>query len=208
MSRPSFLHAGVVGHVKAAGAHGFAALRHVAFAVWAVVGHAVALVVAIIVVFEEWGWQPLSRLVGRLARVRPIAAIEGTIRALPPYGALCVFVLPSILIFPLKLVALYLVAAGHTASAAALFIGAKIVGTALLARLFQLTEPSLMRIAWFKHAYDVIMPLKHALTGWVRASRVWKVGRFIKERAKDYMRPMMQAIRARLSALRARLFRT
>lgn len=206
MPRPSFLHAGALGHMRAAAAHSVAALRHVALALWAVVGHAVAFAVAIVVVFEEWGWHPLARLLGRIAKLRPIAALENVVRHLPPYGALCVFALPSILILPLKLTALYLIAQGHTVSAATLFIGAKIAGTALLARLFMLTEPALMRIAWFKRAYDVVMPLKHALTEWVRSSAVWKTGRMLKKRAKDVLRPYGQAIRARIAAIRARLF--
>jgi hypothetical protein len=206
MPRPTFLHAGAFGHVRAAAAHAAAALRHLALALWAVVGHAIALAVAVVVVFEEWGWHPLARLLGRLAKLRPVAALEETVRRLPPYGALAVFALPSILILPLKLTALYLIGQGHTVSAASLFIGAKIAGTALLARLFMLTEPALMQILWFRRAYDVVMPLKHALTDWVRSSTVWKTGRVFKQRAKDALRPYANAMRARISVLRARLF--
>lgn len=205
MPRPSFLHAGVLGHLRAAGAHGYAALRHLVLALLGVAGHFAALAVGIVVVFEEWGWQPLANLLGRIARLKPIAALEAWIRRLPPYGALCVFALPSILILPLKLVALYLIAEGHTMSAAALFVGAKIAGTALLARLFMLTEPALMQLAWFKRAYDTLMPLKHALTDWVRSSYTWKIGRLIKARVKAAVRPLFDAVRLRIAAVRLRL---
>lgn len=147
----------------------------------------------------------MAALLGRVARLKPIAALEGLVRQLPPYAALAVFALPSILILPLKLVALVLVAGGHTVSAAALFIGAKIVGTALLARLFMLTEPALMRIPWFKRGYDTLMPMKEALLAWVRDSAVWKLGRIVKARVKRAIAPFVAMVRARIGALRARL---
>ena len=205
MTRPPFLHRGALGHLQAAGAHALATLRHLALAVRVVLGHVLAAVVAVIVVFEEWGWRPLAAWLGRIARFKPIAALEGVVRQLPPYGALAVFALPSVLILPLKLVALVLIAGGHTVSAAALFIGAKIVGTALLARLFILTEPALMRIPWFKRGFDKLMPMKHALTDWVRDSAAWKMGRVAKMQAKHALAPYVSTIRQRIGALRLRL---
>ena len=68
--------------------------------------------------------------------------------------------------------------------AALLFAGAKVVATALVARIFMLTQPALMQIGWFAWAYDTIMPWKEALVERVRASWVWRVSRLWKERAK------------------------
>ena len=53
------------------------------------------MLLALIIVFEEWGWQPLADLLGRLARWRPWAAVETAIARLPPYAALIVFALPT-----------------------------------------------------------------------------------------------------------------
>jgi hypothetical protein len=58
------------------------------------------------------------------------------------------------------------------------------VATALIARLFVLTQPALMQIGWFAWSYDTAMPWKEALTARVRASWAWRVGRVAKERAK------------------------
>src|SRR5262245_19249791 len=63
---------------------------------------AVEVLVALIILFEEWGWRPLADLVGRLARWRPWAVVEAAITRLPPYVALIVFVLPTTLLLPLK----------------------------------------------------------------------------------------------------------
>lgn len=107
---------------------------------------------ALIVLFEEWGWKPLSEFLAYLARFAPIAALERWIAGLPPLGALVVFALPTTLLLPLKFVAVWLLASGKYWTATALFAGAKVASTALIARIFTLTKPTLMRIAWFARA--------------------------------------------------------
>jgi hypothetical protein len=160
---------------------------------------------ALVIVFEEWGWRPLAAALAQFARLKPIAWLEALIQRLPPYGALVVFGAPSLLLLPLKLVALYLIASGREVAAAALFIAAKVVGTAIVARLFQLTEPQLQRIPWFAWAYGYLMPWKHALTDWVRESWAWRYGRVVKERVRRLTRPLAQAIRAEAVLLLSRL---
>lgn len=201
MTRPAFIKTGVRAELRRAAQFGALAVVHLARAVWAVLGNTFAGLIALVVVFEEWGWRPLANLLGRLARYSPIAWIEGQIQRLPPYAALVLFALPSAALFPLKLLALYLIAQGKTVMATALFVGAKVVGTAIIARLFMLTEHALLQIGWFKRAYDVLMPYKHALTDWVHDSWAWQYGRIVKRRVKDAVRPMIMAVRAWLSAL-------
>lgn len=174
-------------------------LVHLGRAFVALLGHGLAAIVALVVVFEEWGWRPLANLLGQLARLKPIAWLEDRIRLLPPYGALAIFALPSASLFPLKLLALYLIAQGKTVLATALFVGAKVVGTALIARLYMLTEHALMRIGWFKRAYDFLMPYKYALVDWVHDSFVWRYGRVVKARIKAAVKPLFLAIRARIA---------
>ena len=160
---------------------------------------------ALIIVFEEWGWRPLAAALAQLARLKPIAWLEAHIQRLPPYGALVVFAAPSILILPLKLVALYFITSGREIAATLLFIGAKVVGTAIVARLFQLTEAQLLQIPWFAWAYGIVMPWKHALTDWIRESWAWRYGRVVKERVRRFARPFLQAIRAEAALLVARV---
>jgi hypothetical protein len=139
---------------------------------------------ALLIVFEEWGWRPLADLVARLARWRPWARIEYGIARLPPYAALFVFALPTALLLPLKFLALFLVAKGQVVLAGLLFIAAKVVATALVARFYLLTQPALMQVGWFAAAHDWFMPWKTALTDRVHASWGWRVGRLWKERAR------------------------
>lgn len=178
---------------------------------WRVVGPVLKVVLeillALIVVFEEWGWRPLAELLGRLARWRPWAILESYIVRLPPYAALVVFVLPTTLLLPLKLLAVFLVARGQLVLAGLLFAFAKVAATALVARLFMLTQPALMQIGWFARGYDTLIPWKEALVSRVRASWAWRMGRLWKERTRRLVssewrrwRPVVMELRASAAA--------
>jgi hypothetical protein len=170
------------------------------------------VLLALVIVFEQWGWRPLADLLGRLARWRPWAAIESVIIRLPPYAALVVFVLPSALLLPLKLLAVFLVARGQIFLAGLLFAAAKVVATALVARLFMLTQPALMQIGWFAWTYNTVIPWKDALVDRVHASWPWRTGRIVKERVRRLlstqwrrMQPTLAEIRTALQAVVERL---
>ena len=157
------------------------------------------VVLALIIIFEEWGWKPLAALLASLARLKPIAALEAGVARLSPYPALAVFALPPVLLFPLKLLALWLIANGQFATAAAVFVGAKIVGTAFVARIFQLTQPALMQLGWFARAYGIVMPWKHALIERVKVSAVWQAARGLKLKIKALAAPLVARLRAALT---------
>lgn len=188
-----------------AGVVAYAALRLVRFS-RALIRGALSFVLALVIAFEEWGWRPLAAMAARLARFRSIAALEAFVQALPPYPSLLVFVLPSVLLFPLKLVALWLIATGHVILAGLVFTGAKVVGTALLARIFQLTQPKLMQLAWFAALYGRVVPWKDALVARAKATPVWQAARAMKARVKARAEPIWQALKPRVTALAARLF--
>ena len=152
-------------------------------------------VLAVIIVFEEWGWRPLAAFLARLARFAPIARLETTVMRLPPYPALAVFTVPVVLVLPLKLIALAWIAGGHVLWATLLFVFAKIAGTAVVARIFHLTQPALMQLGWFARSYDTIMPWKHELVERIRASRTWRIGRVIKFRGKHAAHAAWQRLR-------------
>lgn len=156
--------------------------------------------VALILLFEEWGWRPLSALVARLARFRLWALTELWIAGLPPYGALLTLAVPSVILIPAKLLGVFLLATGHFVTAAVIIVAAKLASTALIARIFLLTKPALMQIPWFAYAYGVFVPWQEALFARIRASRPWRYGRIIKWRAKHYVRSVWVSLRPLLEA--------
>jgi hypothetical protein len=137
---------------------------------------------AIVLLFEEWGWVPLAALLGRLARLPLWAWIERRISALPPWGAIAVFAAPAVALFPVKLLALFLIGKGQALMGVSVLVAAKLVGTALLARLFTLTQPALMKLAWFARWYPRWKAWKDGVLHLVRASPMWlAVGRWKRQ---------------------------
>lgn len=140
------------------------------------------LALALLILFEEWGWEPLRRAFALLARLPLVRRCEGWLSRLPPRWALVVLLLPSLLILPVKLGALWLVAQGQVALGVGLVVAAKLAGTALLAWLFQLIQPALLQLPWFARLYARWTAWKAGLLAWVRASAVWRMARAIKLR--------------------------
>ena len=161
---------------------------------------ALNVLAALLVLFAEWGWRPLAALLGQLSRLRVVARLEAWVGGLPPYGALAAFLLPSLFLVPLKLVAVYLLAHGQKGSAVALLVFAKVAGTAIVARLFLLTESKLMRIGWFARAYNRLMPWKEALFARIRASWAWRYGRMLKSKVRQTARRAWTRWRPTLAA--------
>lgn len=127
--------------------------------------------------FEEWGWEPLAAIVGRLARLPVWARLEERLRRLPPWGALLAFLVPVVLLLPVKVLALFLFSRGHAATGVTVLVLAKLAGTAVVARIFQLVEGPLMRIPWFARWYPRWKAWKDRGLDLVRHSRAWRVVR-------------------------------
>ena len=108
------------------------------------------------------------------------AQVERRIAALPPYAALAVFAAPALLLLPVKVFALWLIGRGEPVLGLLVILAAKVLGTAIVARLFVLTQPALMRLAWFEALYTRWVQWKDALLVRVRASWPWRAGRVLK----------------------------
>lgn len=140
---------------------------------------------ALLILFEEWGWEPLQRALAWVGRLPGLRWVEARIRQLPPYGALAIFLLPTLLLLPVKLLALWLIGQGKVLAGTLVIITAKLVGTAIVARLFGLTKDTLMQLAWFARLYTRWTVWKEALLTQVRTSLPWRLGRVLKHRIRQ-----------------------
>ena len=120
---------------------------------WAALKTSGRWVVALVILFEEWGWTPLARALGRVARWPVVGRLERRVAGLGPRIALVVLFVPAVALLPVKIGALWLLGLGRVALGLTVLVVAKILGTAIVARLFQLTQPQLMRLGWFARGY-------------------------------------------------------
>ena len=153
----------------------------------------VRVVLALLILFEEWGWEPLRRVFALIARLPVIRQVEAMLKRLPPRWAFVVLVLPSLLILPVKVLALWLISMGRVTLGLGVIVAAKLVGTALLAWLFQLIQPALMQLPWFARLYARWTAWKAELLAWARASAVWRTARAIKLRLMRRLRAWRSA---------------
>lgn len=154
------------------------------------------LLMALLILFEEWGWVPLQRAMAWLAQWPPLKWLEDRIRALPPKPALAVLVLPFLLAIPVKLLAVWLMASGRALLGLLLILTVKFGGTALLARLFQLTQPTLMALPWFARLYGRWTAWKQGVLDWLHATLLWRQARAIKRQLRQRFRRWRQQWRA------------
>ena len=139
---------------------------------------------ALVLLFLEWGWEPLATALSGLIHYFGFKRLSAWVASLPPYGSLAMFAAPAVCLIPIKLFAVYLFASGHPISGVLLIIGAKLVGTAVVARIYILTQPQLMRIGWFKTFHDRFMAWKDQMYSQIRASDAWRQGRIVRVEVK------------------------
>lgn len=162
---------------------------------------------AIFVLLEDWLWDDLLRLMAALGRLPVLRQIETLIIGLPPYLALTVFAVPSLLLFPVKLAALWLLAHGQQMLGLLLVIGAKVLGTALVARIYSLTHPKLLSIGWFAWLHQRFTAFKAKVYAYLKATHWYqtahtqylqiktRVKAFLKNRGKAFWRRRWEAAR-------------
>ena len=129
---------------------------------------------AILLLFEEWLWNASKRVLARLPLIPFIARLESWIGNFSPYAALAIFILPSLLLLPVKILALLSITHGHPTLGLAIIITAKVLGTALVARLYTLTQKALLTLPWFVRCRDAVLRFKDRMIAQLRATQAWQ----------------------------------
>ena len=139
---------------------------------------------ALLLLIEEWFWDAGLRLGRLLVGWPPLEALEKRIGALRPYPALCLFVLPALLLFPVKLLALVAIASGHVFSGVCVIVVAKLGGAAALARIYLLTRPALLTLAWFARWHQAFIVLKERWIGRLRDTTAYRYTQMVMARLR------------------------
>jgi hypothetical protein len=161
---------------------------------------------ALIFLFEAWLWDHLAPIVAWVVAHVPLRALKARIAAwidrLPPAATLAVFVVPVLLLLPLKFLGLWMLARGQWLGAVAVLALAKLVSVGVTAFIFDLTRDKLLQLAWFRRLYDRVIWLlakAHALTDPVkRRVKLW-LRMFSPGRASRTLR-LLGRIRRRMQA--------
>lgn len=152
---------------------------------------------AVVLLVEEWCWDTGMHLTRALARWPALGALEARVRILPPYAALCAFVLPGLLLFPVKLLALLAIAHGHALSGIATIVVAKVGGAAVVARIYVLTLPTLLAVGWFARCHGWFMGAKTRCLDYWRTSHACHLASRAARGLRLGYRRLLRRLRAR-----------
>ena len=164
------------------------------------------ILLALVFLFEAWLWEHLRPIVGWVVdRIRwdtLKTRVAQWIEHLPPAATFLVFLVPVILLLPLKLVGLWMLAHGSWLGALGVLAFAKMLSVGVTAFIFDVTQPKLMQMAWFRWLYDrvvaglrwaheLIDPIKRRLKSFFRMWGPRRAGRTLRLLAR--IRRRMQA---------------
>ena len=166
------------------------------------------IVLALLFLLEAWLWDHLEPVVARVVALIPWGRFKlrlaRAIEMLPPWATLFVFVVPFILMLPLKFLEVYFLATRNWLGAIGVILFVKLVGLGITAFIFDVTRDKLLQMAWFRRVYDWFLWARdwsHAITEPVR-ERVRQLTWLLRpQRAGRFLRRLM---RLRRKAYRGR----
>src|SRR4051812_40784040 len=119
------------------------------------------VLLALIFVIEAWLWEHLRPLVAAVVNViawdRLKARLAGLVEWLPPWAVLIVFVIPFIVLLPLKFLEVYFLVQRQWLGAIVVLVLAKLLGLGVTAFIFDVTRPKLLQMAWFRWVYGLAL---------------------------------------------------
>jgi TRAP transporter TAXI family solute receptor len=117
----------------------------------------VAVLAALYFLIDALFLPPLRLLARWLGGFRLVARLDAWIRTLGPYQTLALFLVPLIILEPVKPVAAYLAAKGHFARSLTVLVVGEILKITIVERLFHIGRDKLMTIPAFAWAYNYVM---------------------------------------------------
>ncbi len=128
---------------------------------------------AVLFLFEEWLWVVFLRLFAWLGRLGLLRWLDARLVRLAPMAALTILCIPIVLLFPVKIVGLWMIASGKFFSGCAVMLAAKVASTAVIARIFLTTREQLLRMPWFARLYNVTCALRLRVHQWLAEQPAW-----------------------------------
>ncbi len=145
------------------------------------------ILAAAIMFFEEWLWHRVTRGMAVVGRWPVFRQLEAWLQTLPPYGALAILILPGAMLLPIKWAALVLMAQGRIFAGLSVIVVAKVLGTAVVARMFSICREALFQISWVKSLCDGVLRLKDWLYAKIKSMPGWQLAARMKLRLRAWM---------------------
>ena len=127
--------------------------------------------------------------------------LDAKLVRLPPVAALVILCTPMLLLFPFKIAGLWMIASGRFFSGCLLMLAAKVMSTAIIARIFLTCRPQLMRMAWVARLHAWTCALRERIHAWIEEQPAWHQARRFVRRIRNQLRVWTRGGSGRDSAL-------
>ena len=119
------------------------------------------ILLALVFLFEAWLWEHLRPLVAAVVNLVAWDKLKsrlGTIvEKLPPWAVLFVFIVPFVVLLPLKFLEVYFIMHRQWIATMLVLVLAKLLGLGVTAFIFDVTKPKLLQMAWFRWLYELML---------------------------------------------------
>jgi hypothetical protein len=143
----------------------------------------VVVIAALYFVIDGLVLAALRPLLRRILHLKLFRSIERWIESLGPYSTLAVFLIPLILLEPVKPLSAYLIVSGHVVSGVLALVLAEVLKILIVERVFHIGQPKLMNIKAFAWTYYLVV----GWLTWLQALPPWQA---VRRRFRDLARWM------------------
>ncbi|HEX7790736.1 MAG TPA: hypothetical protein VF467_09470 [Afipia sp.] len=122
------------------------------------------VLLALVFLLEAWLWDRVEPVIARIVALIPLPRLKAwladRVEHLSPGLTLVVFAVPLVVLFPLNLVAAWLLAHKYFVGATTLIVFQKILGVGIVAFVFDVTRDKLLQMGWFRRLYEIVLDLR------------------------------------------------
>src|SRR5215470_6537286 len=152
------------------------------------------VVLALLFLLEAWLWDRLHPIVARIVGIIPWGRVKPAfirlIDRLSPQATLAVFVIPFVVLLPLKFLEFWFLAHRQWLPAIMVLVLAKLVGLGVTAFIFEVTKNKLLQMAWFRRVYEFFL--------WARDwahEKIAPITKLVREWSEGTVRPIVRRLR-------------
>ncbi len=163
------------------------------------------VLLALIFLLEAWLWDRVEPIIARVVALIPLPRLKAwladRVEHLSPGLTLIVFAVPFIVLFPLNLIAAWLLVHEYFVGATALIVLQKILGVGIVAFVFDVTRDKLLQMGWFRRLYQFVLDLRVRALAMVAPFKL-AIQRWMKRFRRRASPSFIQRLRRRMQASR------
>jgi len=152
------------------------------------------VILALLFLFEAWLWDRLQPIVARIVGLIPWGWVKPAfirmIERLSPQATLAVFVIPFIVLLPVKFLEFWFLAQRQWVAAIVVLVLAKLIGLGVTAFIFEVTKDKLLQMPWFRRLYAFFLWARN----WAR-EKIAPITRQLREWSQHTIRPIARRLR-------------